>query len=236
MGPVSEQAPSEHAPSKQAASKQALVVRGGWEGHDPVEATDRFLPFLEESGYDVVVEDTLEVYADAELMRGTDLVVQSWTMGEILPDELTGLRDAVAAGTGLAGWHGGVVDAFRASPEYSQLTGGVFLAHPRDLVEHTIEVVPERADHPVVRGLGSLTLVTEQYWVATDSLNDVLATTTVRADPDDPWSAPVRSPAIWTRTWGRGRVFVCTPGHRVSDLDVPELRGVIERGLLWASR
>jgi len=28
---------------------KALVVRGGWEGHRPVEATEMFLPFLDET-------------------------------------------------------------------------------------------------------------------------------------------------------------------------------------------
>lgn len=217
-------------------TRQALVVRGGWDGHAPVESTDLFLPYLEENGYDLVVEDSLEVYADADLMAGTDLVLQSWTMGEILPDELSGLRDAVAAGTGFAGWHGGVVDAFRQSPEYTQLVGGSFIAHPGNLVEHTVDIVPARADHPIVAGLGRLQLRSEQYWVATDPMIDVLATTTLQARPGDPWTTPITCPAVWTRRWGAGRVFVATPGHLTSDLEVPELRTMIERGLLWAAR
>ncbi|GMA33215.1 ThuA domain-containing protein [Litorihabitans aurantiacus] len=87
--------------------RRALVVRGGWDGHDPVGTTDLFIPRLREAGFDVAVEDALEVYADSDVMDGIDLVVQSWTKGEILADELTGLRRAVEAGTGLAGWHGG---------------------------------------------------------------------------------------------------------------------------------
>lgn len=35
---------------------------------------------------------------------------------------------------------------------------------------------------------------------------------------------------------GEGRVFVCMAGHRVEDLDLPQVRTIIERGLLWASR
>lgn len=216
--------------------RQALVVRGGWEGHAPVETTDLFLPFLQDEGFDVLVEDTLEVYADPGLMARTDLVLQCWTVGEILPDEVDGLRRAVAAGTGLAGWHGGIVDSFRQCSEYLQLVGGQFLSHPHDIVEHTVEVVPSRADHPVVAGLGTIRLRSEQYWVATDPLIDVLATTTIPAGPDDPWPGPATHPAVWTRTWGTGRVFVCTPGHQTADLEVPELRAVVERGLLWAAR
>jgi type 1 glutamine amidotransferase len=217
-------------------TRQALVVRGGWDGHAPVETTDPFLPFLLERVFDVVVEDSLEVYADRSLMAGTDLVVQCWTMGEILPDELIGLRDAVAAGTGFAGWHGGVVDSFRQSPEYAQLVGGSFVAHPGDLVDHTVDIVADRAEHPVVADLGGFSLRSEQYWVATDPLIDVLATTTVPARPGDPWAEPLTCPAVWTRRWGAGRVFVATPGHLTADLEIPELRAIVERGLLWAVR
>ncbi len=218
------------------SSRTALVVRGGWEGHSPIETSDLFVPFLVEHGFDVLVEDSLEVYADRMVMGRADLIVQSWTMGEILPAELDGLEEAVRLGAGLAGWHGGIVDAFRVATDYTMLTGGQFVAHPGDIVEHTVDVVPERSDHPIVAGLGTIHLRSEQYWMAHDGLNDILATTTVAPRPGDPWHEPVVSPAVWTRRWGAGRVFVCTPGHHPADLEVPGIRTIVERGLLWASR
>lgn len=216
--------------------RRALVVRGGWPGHAPVEATELFAPFLKESGFDVTTTETLEVYADADFMAGIDLVVQSWTMGEILPDEMRGLRRAVASGTGFAGWHGGVVDSFRMATDYLQMVGGQFAAHAHDLVRHTVEIAPGRADHPIVAGLGTIDLFSEQYWVLTDSASDVLATTTIPPRGDDPWHEPVVCPAVWTRRWGAGKIFVCTEGHQLADLEVPEIRAILERGLLWASR
>ena len=214
--------------------RRALVVRGGWDGHAPEEAAELFVPFLREHDFDVVVEGSLEAYADAELMAATDLVVQCWTMGDILADELRGLRTAVAAGTGFAGWHGGIIDSFRIATDYLQLVGAQFAAHPGGTqVEHTINVT---GDHPIVEGVHDFTLRSEQYWLLTDPLNDVLATTTITPGPDDPWHAPVTSPAVWTRRWGAGRVFVCAPGHQLADLEIPAVRTIIERGLLWASR
>ncbi|SDD51780.1 hypothetical protein SAMN05216410_3412 [Sanguibacter gelidistatuariae] len=216
--------------------RRALVVRGGWPGHSPEVATDLFVPHLIEAGFDVIVENSLEVYADAELMAGLDLIVQCWTMGEILPDELRGLRTAVAAGTGFAGWHGGIIDSFRLATDYLQMMGAQFAAHPGDLLDHTITVQPDRADHPVVAGISSITLHSEQYWVLTDAAIDVLATTQIHPRPGDPWTDPLTCPAIWTRTWGEGRIFVCAPGHHMADLVNPDLRAVIERGMVWASR
>ncbi|MDX3784773.1 ThuA domain-containing protein, partial [Streptomyces europaeiscabiei] len=88
--------------------KKALVVRGGWEGHQPVEATELFLPFLRSNGYAVRVEESTDVYADTAEMAGTDLIVQCVTMSEITGEQLAGLTSAVVAGTGFTGWHGGI--------------------------------------------------------------------------------------------------------------------------------
>ena len=44
------------------ATKKALIVRGGWDGHHPVESTELFIPFLRENGYDVRIEDSPQAY------------------------------------------------------------------------------------------------------------------------------------------------------------------------------
>ncbi|MDA8303506.1 MAG: ThuA domain-containing protein [Actinomycetota bacterium] len=218
------------------AQLRALVVRGGWEGHAPVAATELFAPFLKDRGFDVVFSDTLDAYCDEATMREADLIVQCWTMGQLSRPQLEALDQSVKRGTGFAGWHGGIVDSFRDSPGYLQLTGGQFVAHPANFVDYEVEVVPEQAGHEIVRGLGRFSLHTEQYWVLTDPLDDVLATTRFAPCEGAAWSRSFAVPAVWTRAWGKGKVFVCTVGHRVADLEVPEVRTIIERGLLWASR
>lgn len=229
-------------------TRTALVVRGGWDGHHPVEATDLFLPFLRENGFDVSVESDPEIYADAARMAEVDLVVQSVTMSQCSNEAVRGLRDAVAAGTGLAGWHGGIADSFRASSDYLQLVGGQFATHPSkhpdeivgdqtdNYLEHTVALTELGRTHEITRGIDDFTLVTEQYWVLHDDLIDVLATTTHPVQPYHPWHRPVVSPAIWTRDWGKGRVFVSTPGHSLDVLQHASVRTVIERGMLWAAR
>jgi uncharacterized protein len=211
-------------------TRRALVVRGGWEGHLPVEATELFIPFLRENDFEVTVSDNLDSYLDLD---GTDLVLQCISMGEITSEQSKGLEAAIRGGTGFAGWHGGIVDSFRSNTDYSFITGGQFISHPGGFVDHEIEVV---ADHPIVAGIEHFSLHTEQYYVHADPTNQVLATTTFRAHPDYPWIAGATMPAVWTRTWGDGRIFVCTPGHSLADLEQPEVRTIIERGLLWASK
>jgi predicted DsbA family dithiol-disulfide isomerase len=53
-----------------------------------VEATDRFIPFLEEHGFSVDVHDGPEVYADADTLAGTDLVVQCFTQGTATDEQV----------------------------------------------------------------------------------------------------------------------------------------------------
>lgn len=228
--------------------RTALVVRGGWEGHQPVEATDRFVPHLESSGFRVRIEHSPQVYAEADYMAGVDLVVQCMTMSTIEKDELAGLMTAVANGTGLAGWHGGIADSYRNSSDYLHLIGGQFACHPPKaahlrtgqqsdyFIPYRVEVLPAAAEHPITRGIADFDLVTEQYWVLTDAYNDVLATTTLAARDGDPWHRPVTAPAVWTRGWGRGRVFVCTPGHDMDVLRNPNVTTIVERGIVWAAR
>lgn len=218
-------------------NRDSIVVRGGWDGHEPIRATDGFVPFLRTRGFSVEIHDSLDVYADAGRMSTVDLIVQCWSQGVISPAQFEGLEAAVRAGTGLAGWHGGIVDAFRETAGYLQLTGGQFTSHPGGMVEYVVEVVPGRRDHPIVARFDRVSLRTEQYWVLTDSgLSDVVATTTIGRRSDDPWQKPITVPAVWGRQWGKGRVFVCTVGHDLADLAVPEIRSIIERGMVWASR
>ncbi|MCR2793377.1 ThuA domain-containing protein [Microbacterium sp. zg.Y625] len=229
-------------------ARKALVVRGGWEGHHPVEATDLFLPFLEQSGFDVRVEDSNEIYADDEVMASIDLILQSVTMSEISREAFTGLKAAVERGTGLAGWHGGIADSYRNNSDYLQLIGGQFATHPSkhpdqcsgdqsdNYLPYTVELTDLGRGHEIMAGLDDFSLNTEQYWVLHDDLIDVLATTTHPVQPYHPWHRPITSPAVWTRLWGKGRIFVATPGHSLDVLQDDNVRTIIERGMLWASR
>ena len=228
--------------------RQALVVRGGWDGHMPVETTELFIPFLREHGFDVRVEEGTAVYADQSVMDSIDLVVQVNTMSTIAKEEFDGLQRAVLAGTGMAGWHGGIADSYRDNADYLHMIGGQFAhhagKHPDERVGEqsdnyipcTVHVTDLGREHPIMQGIDDFDLVSEQYWVLSDEYDDVLATTTQEARAWDAWNRPVTSPAIWTRQWGQGRIFVSAPGHRIEIVESQPVRTIIERGLLWAAR
>lgn len=213
--------------------KKALMVWGGWAGHEPKQCVERFAPFLHRAGFEVAISDSLDSYADRALMGSVDLIVQCWTMGKLAKEQWQGLRDAVASGVGLAGWHGGLCDSFREHTEYQFMTGGQWVAHPGNIIEYEVHITD--FDDPITAGLDDFRMRSEQYYLHTDPSNVVLATTTFSGDVH-PWIKGATIPAAWKRRWDRGRIFYSALGHVASDFDVPEARAIVERGMLWASR
>ncbi|WP_240670229.1 ThuA domain-containing protein [Actinoplanes solisilvae] len=115
-------------------SLRALIVCGGWEGHEPVAATSLFAPFLEEHGYELRLADSLDVYTDRSAMDAADLIVQCWTHGRFTGEQEAGLVERVEAGAGFAGWHGGVLAVGYEASRYQLMVGGRFLVHPGGFV------------------------------------------------------------------------------------------------------
>jgi uncharacterized protein len=219
-------------------SKQALIVWGGWDGHQP-EAVARLLrDALVANGLRVQVVDTLDVFTDDEKMSSVDLVVPVWTMGSISGDQVKGLCAAVWAGAGIGGCHGGMCDSFREATEYQFMTGGQWVAHPgNDGVEYRVRITDR--NHYITQGVDDYTVVSEQYYMHVDPSNHVLAVTrfpTPGADGPHVPNGPVDMPVAWTRRYGEGRVFYHSVGHNAAAVSQPETLRFITRGLLWAAR
>lgn len=219
--------------------ESALLIWGGYEPHEPKEALERFVPFLQHAGFEVIQRNSLSVYEDELPVRRPTLIVhivQNWTTGDLTPGQFQHLSAAVRAGAGLVGWRGGLCDAFRHLPAYQFMTGGQWLAHPNGSeVPYRVEVVPSKAADPVVAGISSFTIVSEQYYLAVDLGVEVPATTTFRKPKEAPWIAEAVVPAVWRRKWDNGRVFYVSWGHAASDFDIPEVGAIVERGMPWAA-
>ena len=128
--------------------KNALIVTGGWDGHTPKKCADLFAPLLEKAGFTVKVSDTLDAYLDADYLKEVALIVPIWTMDTISHDQWNGLNQAVQNGAGLAGFHGGMIDAFRNNNEYQWMTGAQWVAHPGDCIErYTVEICDDDSPH-----------------------------------------------------------------------------------------
>jgi uncharacterized protein len=213
--------------------KSALFVCGGWQGHEPHRCADVFAPELEGQGYKVEISETLDVYMDEAKMRSLDLLVQIWSMGTMTGRQEEGLLKAIESGVGLAGWHGGLADSFRSNPNYQFMVFGQFVAHPGNIVDYEVNIV--EPEDPITSGIQDFKMRSEQYYIHVDPSNEVLATTTF-GDEHVPWIRGVTIPVVWKRRWGSGRVFYCSLGHVAKDFEVPEVRELVRRGMLWAGR
>jgi len=215
--------------------KSALFVWGGWDGHEPKQCVDIFAPFLESKGYKVEVSGTLDSYLDKAKMGSLDLVVPVWTMGTITEEQEKGLLAAIRAGTGIAGWHGGMCDSFRNNVEYQFMTGGQWVVHPGGVVDYEVNIINHT--DPITKGLADFKIHSEQYYMHTDPSNEVLATTTFSGGYGGiDWIKGTVMPVVWKRIYGQGRVFFSSVGHVSKDFDIPEAREMVKRGMLWASR
>lgn len=220
-------------------SKSALIVWGGWDGHEPDKVADLFQEILTAEGVKVTVRDTLNAFSELEVTNLPDLIVPIWTMGEIEHAQCRAVWDAVADhGVGLAGCHGGMCDAFRSNTDWQFMTGGQWVAHPGDTnVTYSVHVeqnvLPEITD-----GLTEFSLTSEQYYLHTDPGNTVLAWTQFpHPGIDGPHTNnPNRMPQVWVKSFGKGKVFYNAIGHRAQDLATGVPRELMRRGFLWAMR
>ena len=213
--------------------KKALIVWGGWEGHEPKQCTDIFAPLLRARDYEVTLSDTLDIYLNKEFMMALDLIVPIWTMGTITREQEAGLLEAIGSGIGVAGWHGGMGDAFRNNTTYQWMVGGQWVAHPGNIIDYEVNII----DHhdPITAGLSDFKMHSEQYYMHVDPANQVLATTTFTGE-HAAWVKGTVMPVVWKRMWDQGRVFYSSLGHHASDFNVPEAKEIQIRGMMWASK
>lgn len=143
------------------------------------------------------------------------------------------ISQAVREGVGLAGYHGGMGDAFREAVEYQFMCGGQWVAHPGNIIDYRVKVT--RPDDPIMQGIQDFDYHSEQYYMHVDPSNEVLATTTFFGE-HAPWIEGVVMPVVWKRRHGQGCVFYSSLGHVAKELEVPEMRTILRRGMLWAAR
>ena len=213
--------------------RNALMVWGGWDGHEPKQCVDIFAPHLEANGFEVRVSDTLDVYLEQDYMQSLSLIVPVWTMGTITNEQEKGLLETVRSGVGIAGWHGGMGDSFRNNVDYQFMVGGQWVVHPGGVIDYEVNIINH--DDPITQGLSDFKMHSEQYYMHVDPSNEVLATTTFKGNVY-PWTDGVVMPAVWKRRYGEARVFFASVGHVAADFDVPEAKEIVQRGMLWAAR
>jgi len=215
--------------------QKALIAWGGWDGHEPDKIAAIFNKTLLAEGFDVQVSDSLDAFSDQEKLKALDLIVPIWTMGEIDDQRSGNVSEAVANGTGLAGCHGGMCDAFRNNVLWQFMTGGNWVAHPGNGgVEYPVNIC--NSSSPLVDGIKDFTIRSEQYYLHVDPAVEVLATTPFpQSRGYHSANGHVDMPVVWTKKWAVGRVFYNSLGHNAELFQHPEALELMRRGFLWAA-
>lgn len=206
----------------------ALIVYGGWEGHEPEPVAKIFQRELKKRKVTVEVSTDLADLTKTKL-KGFDVVIPHWTCGELSARAWEALDQAVRGGMGVAGCHGGAGDAFRGKLEFQWMMGGQFVGHPH-VGEYEVHIT--ETTNPITACLpASWTYDSEQYYQLVDPGVNVLAETVYDYD-----GHKVVHPVIWTKSWGKGRVFYSALGHVAKEFKAyPKVLEMTINGFLWAA-
>ncbi|MFA6288622.1 MAG: ThuA domain-containing protein [Opitutaceae bacterium] len=210
-------------------TKRALFVAGGWSGHQPDKIVQLFSRELQTHGFETTVETTLDCLADLEKLKAYAVIFPCWTMGQLTSEQTKGLIEAVRSGTGLAGIHGGMGDAFRGNTDYEWMVGGHFVGHPH-VGEYTV-LVKDTAS-PITQGIpASFPYRSEQYYMLVDPVVHVLTESQYVHE-----GRTCTMPVAWTKNWGKGRVFYHSLGHAPEEFtQSPAVLTLTTQGILWAA-
>ncbi len=234
------------------AFKKHLLAIGEVKGfeHDSVSHALSTIERLgRESGlYDTYIRTDCELITKQKLAAGNaknldhfDAVV-FYTTGELNMDDqqkkdlLSFVHDD---GKGFIGVHS-AIDTFYKWPEYGEMTGGYFNEHPWGTFKAPIIV--ERPDFPAMKAFPKEFTIEDEIYQAKDWSRDkvdVLA----RLDAS---KVDLKNPRVhrtdkdfavaWVKTYGNGRVFYSTFGHRDEVWDQPEIQKMYFEAIKWAMK
>ena len=203
------------------AKINTLVFCGG-EIHDWKGCGDEIIKSLSEcQEFQITrVDENLDALISPNL-DSYDLIVFYYTVGEITDAQKNGLLNHIASGKGYVGIHS-AADSFRGCPEYRAMVGGHFVTHPR-YRDYQVNVADEA--HPITEGIVEFMVTDEQYIVDYDPRVNVLASAL--------WQGRA-VPVVWTKDWGKGRVFYLALGHDAAACRHETFGTLLQRGSLWA--
>ncbi|MHB0959840.1 MAG: ThuA domain-containing protein [Pirellulaceae bacterium] len=199
-----------------------LLLTGG-PVHDGKAIGDLVHAAMDKTGrFDITrVHDDLDALL-ADRIAPFKVVVFYWTLGEINDAQKRGLLNHIASGNGFVTFHSGA-DSFRGDPEYRALVGGYFLTHPH---YRTYQVSVTQTPSPITSGIDEFMITDEQYILDYDPRVTVLANGLYQGRP---------MPVLWTKDWGKGRVFYNALGHDPKACEQETFQQLLIRGTLWAA-
>nr|WP_255696771.1 ThuA domain-containing protein [Sandaracinobacteroides sayramensis] len=203
-----------------------------------------------------------EDYADIGLLAASSMMI-SYTCDVVAtPEQVAGIRDWLSDGGRWFALHGtnsilrftddGRVDTPDEAPEFMQLLGSRFAAHP-PIERYRVDVADPA--HPLVRGIEPFEVTDEQYLAHLTAPVHVLLDTWFEGETprfvDSQWPGR-RHPIFYLRRVGRGGILYLTLGHCRGHHDMqpltdwwpdvdrgsweePAFRELVRRGIGWAA-
>jgi type 1 glutamine amidotransferase len=239
---------------------RAYLVAGG-KYHDIDYARVELLKLLAE--FDDVRVRVGEDYRDLEAIAESDFLVTYTCDVKPTPEQAEALREYVAGGKRWLALHGtnsimefvaGGVDCPRTAPEFMELLGSQFRAHPPI---GKFEVTVSNPDHPLVRGIDTFEVEDElylcEYHGKLESLLETRFTGQAAGFIHADWPDDEPRLVMYINRVGEGEVLYCTLGHCRSKYDMrpvmdeypmtergawetPVFYELLRRGLNWAQR
>ena len=174
---------------------------------------------------DGVSVETAERWPSAEQWGRADVVAFYHDNPAWVADRAADLDAFLARGGGLVFLHWSM-NAFRDPEALKQRLGRSWAAGAK------FRYGPEELHfnrHPLTEGFPNTARITDEaYWnlPGSDAGSTVLATSSEDSAP---------TPQVWVRESGRGRIFVCIPGHFTWTFDDPLYRVLLLRGIAWTA-
>lgn len=203
--------------------KKILLIYGGFRFHEPQETLKVFVPFLKNVGFDIDIYSNIKIYADYKKIIKYNLILQNFGEKKITKKQEKGLLYAVKSGLGFVGFHAGLCDTFKNSYNYQRMVGGQFVFHPK--VKEFKVIINKKSN--ILKGIKSFKIKTELYYFHFSPEIKIHAWTEVENK--------IKMPVVWTKNFGKGKIFYCSLGHNKKDFEKKEFFEIMKRGIIWTS-
>jgi uncharacterized protein (TIGR03437 family) len=221
------------------APRRLLYVTAtyGFRHTDSIAASVEVMQQLaQESGMLEIVHTEDVSLLTADFLRTFD-AVYFFTSGELpLSDQQkTDLLEFVRQGKGFGGSHS-ATDCLYTWPEYGDMIGGYFDGHPwaREAIVNV-----EDPQNPMVTHLAPSFRFTEEFYqFRAFSRDQVRVLLTLDTSSVDMTAAGINRTdgdfaLVWIRNYGKGRVFYSAFGHFPESFQLPPIRTMLLKALLW---
>lgn len=173
-----------------------------------------------EAAWEVKLKAALQKLSP-ESLKNYDGVVFASTTGDLPIPDPQGLLDWIKAGHAFIGIHA-ASDTFHHWPGYIDMLGGEFKHHGPQV---SVECLNEDPQHPANAALGESWTISQEEIYQFQNYDATKVHDLLILDKHPENNAPGHFPVTWCKTYGAGRVFYTSLGHREDIIDTdPNLK------------